>query len=209
MYEEIYCDSLKWWTNGWVDYFSPQLYWPINPPDQSFTALIRWWSEKNVKHRHLWLGINTGKVGGTNWVAEEILNQIKVSRSTPTANGHVHWSMKSVMREGGGLAVGLTDLYDEPALIPASPWLNNVVPLKPVVSVKKQSGGKLQVHWSAVKEKPSWWVFQKRDKNGWKTEIVPADQSSFAIGKSVDAVAVSAVSRYGVQSIPTVTELRK
>jgi len=41
-FAELYADSRKWLANGWVDYFAPQLYWPIDPPDQSFPVLLRW-----------------------------------------------------------------------------------------------------------------------------------------------------------------------
>lgn len=209
MYEEIYCDSLKWWTNGWVDYLSPQLYWPINPPDQSFSALTRWWAGHNVKKRHLWSGINTGKVGGTNWAAEEILNQIKITRSTPSANGHIHWNMKNVMRNGGAITDGLKNLYSEPALIPASPWLSSSVPGKPTISVVKQDNG-WKVQWSPSREKPSLWVLQERTINGWKTKAIPSDQSFVVLkSRAANAIAISAVNRYGAQSAPAVMELKK
>lgn len=213
MYEEIYCDSLKWWTNGWVDYLSPQLYWPINPPDQSFTALTKWWSETNVKRRHLWPGMNTGKVGSTNWVAEEILNQIQVTRSVPNANGHIHWSMKSVMRNSGGISDELKKVYVEPALVPASPWLNSSVPPKPALSTKTQKN-EIKVQWNPTGlEKPSWWVLQKRTGTGWSTEIFPGERSSFSVAinrtNTPNAIAVTAVSRYGALGIPAISEFKK
>jgi len=34
-YAKIYADSRKWLANGWLDYFSPELYWPIEPKEQS------------------------------------------------------------------------------------------------------------------------------------------------------------------------------
>ncbi|MEO5804174.1 MAG: family 10 glycosylhydrolase [Verrucomicrobiota bacterium] len=213
MYEEIYCDSLKWWTNGWVDYLSPQLYWPINPPDQSFTALTRWWSEQNVKGRHLWPGMNTGKVGGTNWAAEEILNQIKATRPIPRANGHIHWSMKSVMNNSGGIADALKALYAEPALVPASPWLGSSVPTKPSLSAKREQN-KIQARWSFNgKEKPRWWVFQKRVGATWSTDILPGEQNSIPVSGSgtnkPNTIAISAVNRSGALGPPAVLELKK
>src|SRR5581483_11836422 len=41
---------------GWVDYFTPQLYWPINQAAQSYTALLDWWIAQNAQGRHLWPG---------------------------------------------------------------------------------------------------------------------------------------------------------
>ena len=29
-YEVLYADAKKWLNEGWVDYFTPQLYWPVN-----------------------------------------------------------------------------------------------------------------------------------------------------------------------------------
>ncbi len=207
MYEEIYCDSLTWWTNGWVDYLSPQLYWKINPPDQSFTALTKWWAETNVKKRHLWPGMNTGKVGGTNWPADEILNQIKYTRQFPAAKGHIHWSMKSVMNNGSGIADDLKTLYSKPALIPASPWLSRSVPATPSVSTKRDKNG-YKIQWQTKHETPANWVFQYRSAGLWKTEILPSNKLSFNVN-GADAVAVSAVNRYGIQSAPAVITLNK
>ncbi len=209
-YEEIYCDSLKWWTNGWVDYLAPQLYWAIKPPDQSYTALLRWWAENNPKRRNLWPGINTGNAGGK-WKAEEILNQIKATRAQFGANGHLHWSMKSVMWNGGGIADGLQSLYQEQALVPASPWLSNAIPAKPSVSVKAQDKG-LKAQWTPIGEKPWLWVVQQQVGTDWKTQILPGGQTSRLIGpsaKPLRAIAVSAVNRYGVQSPPAILELTK
>ena len=39
-YEQLYADARLWLNKGWIDYFSPQLYWPINRPTQSFPVLM-------------------------------------------------------------------------------------------------------------------------------------------------------------------------
>jgi hypothetical protein len=211
MYEEIYCDSLKWWTNGWVDYLAPQLYWKINPPDQSYTALLNWWAEHNTKHRNLYPGMNTGKIGGTNWVAEEIVNQIKVTRATPGANGHIHWPFTTVMKNKVGIADEIKNLYAKPALVPASPWLNNMVPIKPSLTGKRQKNG-IKAQWNSLsREKTSLWVFQQFVGNEWKTQIFPGEQSSLVIAGSEmpSAIAISSVNRYGTKSQPAIFEFEK
>jgi uncharacterized lipoprotein YddW (UPF0748 family) len=48
-YEELFADSKKWWNQGWVDYLAPQLYWSIDAKQQSFPALLRWWTEQNTQ----------------------------------------------------------------------------------------------------------------------------------------------------------------
>lgn len=211
MFEEIYCDSLKWWTNGWVDYMSPQLYWPINPPDQSFTVLSKWWGEQNAMHRHLWPGLNTGKASGTNWPQNELVNQIRVTRSIPNAKGHIHWSMKSLMRSER-VSNDIKELYAEPALVPASPWMQSAAPGKPNVAANRRHN-EIKVHWTIKgREKPAHWVVQARTGNQWNTSILSGDKTSFTIssnGTSLpDAVAVSAVNRIGILGAATVVEPR-
>jgi uncharacterized lipoprotein YddW (UPF0748 family) len=35
-YDKLYADAKLWLNKGWIDYFTPQLYWKINPIPQSF-----------------------------------------------------------------------------------------------------------------------------------------------------------------------------
>jgi uncharacterized lipoprotein YddW (UPF0748 family) len=60
-YDQIYADSRKWLVEGWVDYFTPQLYWPIDRKAQSFPVLLNWWLSQNPHARHIWPGLYTGK----------------------------------------------------------------------------------------------------------------------------------------------------
>src|SRR5207244_10696493 len=62
-YERLYADSLLWLRKGWVDYLSPQLYWPIARIPQSFPMLLQWWSAENRKRRHLWPGLSLSRAG--------------------------------------------------------------------------------------------------------------------------------------------------
>ena len=40
-YAEIYADSRKWLAKGWLDYFAPQLYWPIAKKRTKFFRTAR------------------------------------------------------------------------------------------------------------------------------------------------------------------------
>ena len=64
-YSQIYADARKWLANGWLDYFSPQLYWNIEFPDQSYPVLLNWWVEQNTFGRHIWAGNYTGRLGNS------------------------------------------------------------------------------------------------------------------------------------------------
>ncbi len=49
-YEMLYADARRWLNEGWIDYWSPQLYWPINQIPQSYPVLLGWWvKEKQAK----------------------------------------------------------------------------------------------------------------------------------------------------------------
>ena len=85
-YERLYGDSRKWLRSGWVDYYTPQLYWPIAQIPQSYPTLLGWWVEQNEKGRHMWPGNYTNKVGpgrDQGWAADEVLEQIRITRAQP------------------------------------------------------------------------------------------------------------------------------
>jgi uncharacterized lipoprotein YddW (UPF0748 family) len=114
-YGSLYADARLWLREGWVDYFTPQLYWEIDRPKQSYAKLQEWWAGENLKGRHLWIGNGTHR-----HTPEEITRQIELSRSTKGISGNVHFSMKHLK---GEKADALMKLYAEPAVIPATPWL--------------------------------------------------------------------------------------
>ena len=94
-YAKIYADSRKWLANGWVDYFAPQLYWSIDPREQSFPALLQWWSEQNAKHRHLWPSLNAANVG-TKWKPDEIARQMQIARRQPGVSGEIIYHLRNL-----------------------------------------------------------------------------------------------------------------
>jgi uncharacterized lipoprotein YddW (UPF0748 family) len=120
-YGKLYADAKLWLEQGWVDYFTPQLYWPIAQEKQSFPKLLDWWTEQNAMKRHLWPGLGTYR-----HPADEIAAQIKLTRAKKEP-GHVHFSMKTLLANKDGIADKLKELYAEPAAVPPCPWL----PAKP------------------------------------------------------------------------------
>jgi uncharacterized lipoprotein YddW (UPF0748 family) len=135
-YAELYADARLWFNEGWVDYFTPQLYWPIAQEKQSFPKLLDWWAGENKKQRHLWPGLYTSRVTGAEkgWPAREVVDQIEVVRRTEGSDGVIHFSMKALMRNSGGVADAVKLAYAEPALVPGTPWLAGKEPVaKPVV----------------------------------------------------------------------------
>ena len=208
-FNEIYCDSRKWLTNGWCDYISPQLYWKIEATNQSYPVLLKWWTEQNDKGRHIWPGNFTSRVPDQ-WNADEIVNQVKVTREETGASGNIHFSMKPLLSNKGDITDRLSKVYERPALVPASPWLDENVPAKPSLSVKRDKGG-VRIDWQTANPKEVWqWVIQKRVGGKWYMESYPAERKARLIkdeeGNPPEVIAVLAVNRAGVAGIPAIYE---
>jgi uncharacterized lipoprotein YddW (UPF0748 family) len=202
-YGEIYTDSRKWFASGWLDYLAPQLYWSIAAPGQSFPVLLKWWRDQNDAHRHLWPSIATSRIGSAR-PPEEILDQIKLTRKTTGVGGVIQYSAKPLILNREGIANKLSkDLYKEPALVPASPWLTANPPPKPALWTETNSNGGLKFVWAHNSgEKPRFWVLQTKTSRQWSTQIVPPDAATSRMawtpGKTPpEVVSVMAVDRAG------------
>ena len=212
-YASLYADSRKWLVNGWLDYLAPQLYWAIDPPEQSFPVLLRWWAEQNPKGRNLCPGMDSTKVGRSQsrrgWQPQEIVNQIRLTRAQRGVNGHIHWNMKSLMRNSALDEMLQRAVYEQPALMPPSPWLGRSRPGKPKLTVSGgQAGSRLELHWApSGSGKPWLWLLQTRTGGEWTSEVLPATRTTRVWnGAPPDVVAVSAVNRNGELSSPGVVQ---
>jgi uncharacterized lipoprotein YddW (UPF0748 family) len=205
-YDKLFADSRKWLFNGWLDYFAPQLYWAIDAPEQSFPELLKWWAEQNPKGRHLAPGMDSTKAGHR-WSPDEIVNQIRLARKQPGVDGHIHWNMKALMRNGALDSALEREVYQQPALFPASPWLERAPPEKPAVMVSKAQGA-MNVTWQSPSPVPvRFWVLQTRHGKEWSTEILSGERRSHAlVGALPEVLALTALDRCGNTSAPTVLE---
>src|ERR1017187_2486863 len=207
-YAGLYADSRKWLREGWCDYFTPQLYWGIPPPQTSFTALLDWWNSLNVRHRHIWPGMDSLKVG-EKWQPSEIVNQINITRHYPDA-GHVHWSVMALMKNAALDAALTREIYRQPALIPASPWLNATSPPPPKLSVTVGGKSTRAQCWNQAGKPARGWVLQPRTNGLWTTQILPAIRmDSYLDQVTPDAVSVRAVDRVESLSEPALWTPKK
>lgn len=200
-YSQLYADSRKWIAEGWCDYFTPQLYWGIEPAQQSFPVLLKWWNAQNAKGRHLWPGIATERVGPQRPPAE-MVNQIALSReaAADAGAGHIHWSFKALRRNVRGVADLLrTASYQDRALIPESPWLGSPKPAAP-----KLDGNGDAFSWKGNGEPVRWWAVQTKSQGQWQLRVLPPEKMNLPKGDGVEAVAVRAVGPSGASSAPAV-----
>ena len=200
-YVKIYADSRKWLANGWLDYFSPELYWPIAPREQSFPVLLQWWAEQNTKGRRLWPGIAAYRADV--WKPDEISQQIRITRTQPGVSGCIFYSMSSLMKNAALAAAVQREFAAQSALVPAMPWLDSLPPGPPKLTVVEDRGAGLSVRWEATGKAVGLWILQYRTNEAWKTEILPAGQTTrWFADFQPDVVAVSAVDRVGNAGAP-------
>lgn len=210
-YSEIFADARLWLREGWVDYLSPQLYWPIDGPQERFTRLDGWWREQNVHHRHIWPGLHSSREtdGSGRWPAGEIERQIETLRTarrgSGEANGHVHFRLQALRPAArGGIGETLQGrVYERPALTPAMPWLGRSAPAAPRARlVDGEAPRRLALRIAPGSTAPvRWWLVQVLGQDGWSQHLHPAELRELRLpADGVRAVAVSAIGLTGLQS---------
>ena len=211
-YDVLYADARKWMQEGWLDYVAPQLYWPIDPPAQSFPALLDWWVAQNARGRHVWPGLavyrETGLQGrSTPFGAGEIRRQINLTRERPGATGHLLYNTTATLRrnEGAMAALLADELYRSPAIPPASPWLDRT-PGNPGAPTLEFAASALRIV-PAAGEAARWWVVRSRGDGGWTTRVQLADDRTVSLMGGVSRVMVQAVDAAG--NLSDVVEWRR
>lgn len=204
-YDELYADAKLWLNNGWIDYFTPQLYWPIESKKQSFPKLLNWWKNENTKKRHLWPGLNTVEINAKDKTLE-ITNQLNLTKEIlPESAGAVHYSMAGLTQNPKLMKTLKDEVYKEKALVPASSWLQTEKITKPNLSVNKNKDG-VEVLWTTKNIKNvDKWVLYKRYGDIWEMEILKAYQNSYDLdsyknGNKLNTVAIRAIDRLGNES---------
>ncbi|MEW5798468.1 MAG: family 10 glycosylhydrolase [Bacteroidota bacterium] len=230
-YNRLYADAKLWLNKGWVDYWTPQLYWRINQIPQSFPVLLGWWVKENTMQRNLWPGMIISR-SRDEAAADEIFNQIMITRGfVPDGPGHIHFSMKAFQRDSSVLnGVLRNGPYQKQALVPSSPWLDNEAPLSPVMtqSVLNDTAAISWTHPNAADVFRS--VVYYRYNETWNYSILTKTDSTLSLPVSrvvksesrrrngevsatetvetLNAVAVSAVDRVGNESQLTLTVIK-
>jgi uncharacterized lipoprotein YddW (UPF0748 family) len=202
-YDKLYADAETWLQNGWLDYLSPQLYWPIAQPAQAYDVLLDYWLGQNTRGRHVWPGLFTSRIGAATKAYEprEVLQQIGVTRTRPAAGGHVHFSMAALMQNRQGISEQLrASTYAAQALVPATPWLGSEAPGLPTVSAAHK-GGAVGLKLTPGKANALYAIWS-RYGNEWRFAVAPAAHASWTLPDDArlgpaNAVFVSAVDRLG------------
>ncbi|MGH7244836.1 MAG: glycoside hydrolase family 10 protein [Phycisphaerales bacterium] len=218
----LHADARLWLVNGWLDYISPQLYWPLDSVEQNFIRLLAWWASQNTMERHLWPSLYTSRIGldpddpAHNWIPREILTQVNVIREHSgnpglPAPGQIHFSLKVLLENRGGINQVLQDRYPTAALIPESPWLADPAFAKVDWNVLIASdAARTSLAWMPWEFPlmPSRWVLQVRRAGQWTTTLLPGTRGGTTFDTAgADAIALTPISRVGTAGIVKMWEL--
>ena len=202
-YEDLAGDSRKWLKKSWVDYLSPQLYWRIDPPEQSFPKLLEWWRDQGK--RPVWPGIATQRINGPEDGRKvgEITRQIELTRKIGRNwHGHIHWSASSLIKDQGGIRSHLEKIYTQPALVPPMQWLSHDKPPSPEVRVK-QDGKQTRIEWRTATTDLRVAVQAKYKGTWYLLRIIGVGSKGITIPRA-QAIALTTIDRYGNTSEPRV-----
>ena len=210
-YEKLYADAKKWLNEGWVDYLTPQLYWKTDQTPQSFPVLLNWWEDENTKNRHVWPGINAGLIEEEGY-ENELFNQIMITRGMLAKDpGGVLWNLKALMNNKEAEKALAENYFRKPALVPASPWIDDKAPKSPEV-LTNLDGNTLRISWQHPDENDvfRWVLYFQYEGSKWDFKILNNDQLSelkttlsYLVGQKkvkLSKIGITAVDRTGNQS---------
>lgn len=202
-YDTLYADAKLWLNNGWIDYFSPQLYWPINQTKQSFPILLQWWQSENTHNRYIWPGINDYRMGNDAIGAHELESQIMINRAI-CANGPgvIHWSASAFLKNDALQNITKESLYVNQALIPSLHWLGpDTLLAMPKMLPLEIDQENVKLNWNMLPQnQANLTLIQAKYGDNWVSIIV--GDSNCQLNKKrgndyLSKVLVSFVDRYG------------
>ena len=98
-YDRLYSDVYKWMKEGWIDYVTPQVYWPFERVDVTYHDMVKWWhfiaKETNTK---LYIGQAICRMGHDElWLnPEEIANQLKFNCQYDQVTGVIFFTYRDM-----------------------------------------------------------------------------------------------------------------
>ncbi|MBF2064541.1 MAG: family 10 glycosylhydrolase [Calothrix sp. C42_A2020_038] len=176
----LYADAKKWLEQGWVDYIAPQLYWRTDQTQQSYPALLKWWTEINIRQRHVYAGNNLSQLDGKAWKDEEIEKQVIISRNliNDLSLGNIFFSMSAIRDNRQGIADKFRQsIYNTPALAPTMPWRNSNPPSPP--TQLQVTSRRLSWQPGDTREIRSWTLY-RRSGDSWTLQRILSRGTNFA-----------------------------
>ena len=147
-------------------------------------------------------------LAANSWPARELLDQVaqQRSRAEPSnawpvgAGGHIHFSMVALMQNRDGIATRLqAGPYAQPALVPATPWLDATPVPMPMPMLSLPSSGTRVTFSPGAGSTPRQWAVWLRRAGVWQLQLLPGGERSIDAA-GADRMVLSAVDRVGKTS---------
>jgi len=143
-FADLYCDAVAWMSGKYIDYITPQLYWPFGG-GQDYAKLQPWW-ESVTNGRHFYSGIITSVGSG------QMGMQIAFNRAPATSiQGTVVFSARGISNNSGGITDSLKyKYYTSAAAIPVMTWKDTIPPKAPtnLKATLNQTTGLYELTWT-------------------------------------------------------------
>ena len=140
-YTDLYADTRRWVTEGWIDYVAPQIYWAQSLAVADYDIVSAWWADvARGTGVQVYVGQATYKVGTStqspewNSLPAELSNHLLANTAHPEIQGDIYFSAKDVRADGLGAQSLLTQTwYSHPALMPPMARIDGQAPRQPLV----------------------------------------------------------------------------
>lgn len=205
-YATIYCDPLRWVSEGWVDYVVPQLYWPTTQTAQAYGTLLPWWAQTCSTKSWVFAGNSLSKLGTSSaWSVQEIRDQVEITRQFRDlgALGNVYFRMQQLEQDLEGVSTLLaSELYVSPALPPPLVTASADVIDPPTLTA---AGSAVELSHPDPASLRAFAVYRDAQGAFVLDRIVPAATASIDLGPG--SWAISAVSKTDAESTGRLLDL--
>ena len=184
-YAQLYADAKLWLNEGWLDYWTPQLYWPINQIPQSFPILLNWWIGENKLARPLWPGLSIGRIKGMAG-QDEVVNQIMITRAMlpEMQQGSVHWSIGPLVDSDSLTQAIHNGPYNQKVLIPSMQHLKRGSKEKPTLTCHTNDDN-IRVTWSDNQGDASAWILYSMYNQRWQFQILDRNTDEYSLPSKI------------------------
>ncbi|MFJ4781349.1 glycoside hydrolase family 10 protein [Streptomyces sp. NPDC088762] len=117
-YDDLYADTRKWVTEGWIDYIVPQAYWHIGHPTADYADVVPWWARTVAGTGvDLYVGEALYRCDADSPTAAwrdpaELSRHVRFARQYREVRGHSYFSAKQVAADpNGAMARVVADHY--------------------------------------------------------------------------------------------------
>lgn len=139
-------DAQLWLRENIMDWLIPMLYFDGN----NFYPFVVNWQQESYGHVIVpGLGVYLCAPDQKNWKGEVVTRQMNVSRQMG-CQGIAFFRSKFLLDNHKGVCDFTRDFFRQPALTPASTWLDSTPPASPVVQAELKPGYVVSLDWQPV-----------------------------------------------------------